>query len=125
MIYLTTNTLILVSSLFEGLLLDNYQMRTAGTISVIFLWFKVFDWLRLFDGTAFFTKLITETLWSIRDFVIVLLVWYFMFGTAFYIINMNRLEGNDVVPDIFNFWALDAFIVLYELSLGEFQTDAY
>ena len=100
-------------------------MRTAGTISVIFLWFKVFDWLRLFDGTAFFTKLITETLWSIRDFVIVLLVWYFMFGTAFYIINMNRLEGNDVVPDIFNFWALDAFIVLYELSLGEFQTDAF
>ena len=94
-------------------------MRTAATISVIFLWFKVFDWLRLFDGTAFFTKLITETCYSILDFVIVLLVWYFMFGTAFYILNMNRTE-NELVPDISGFWAIDAFVNLYELSLGEF-----
>ena len=73
------------------------------------IWFKVFDWLRLFSGTAFFIQLVAETLKSIRYFLIILVVWYMLFGTAFYIISFN--QGTDeVVPDISSIWVFDAFM---------------
>lgn len=44
-----------------------------------------------------------------------------MFGSAFYILNMNRVNATDVVegadaeivPDIASFWVIDAFINQY------------
>ena len=43
------------------------------------------------------------------------------FGSAFYILNMNRLESTDVeegesaeiMPDISRFWVIDAFLNQY------------
>lgn len=56
-----------------------------------------------------------------------------MFGSAFYILNMNRVNVTDVeygdtvsaeiMPDISKFWVFDAFINQYELGLGEFELD--
>ena len=95
-----------------------------AAFSICFLWFKVFDWLRLFSGTAFFIELIKETLMSIRYFLLILFVWYMMFGTAFYILSMS-LDSNELVPNVSPFWFFDAFISIYELGLGEFQVEVY
>ena len=49
-----------------------------------------------------------------------------MFGSAFYIINLNHETSEDeIVPDLFGFWIFDAFMAVYELSLGEFMVDSY
>ena len=56
--------------------------------------------------------------------MIIMFVWYMTFGTAFYIINLNR-HDNSLVPDISSFWAFDAFENMYELGLGEFNTEPY
>ena len=55
--YLILNLLVMFMNLVDhnGTL---ETQRTLASVSVIFLWFKVFDWLRLFDSTAFFIKLI-------------------------------------------------------------------
>ena len=58
-----------------------------------------------------------DTIFSVQYFMIIMGVWYMTFGTAFYIINLNR-NNDDLVPDISPFWAWDAFEVMYELGLG-------
>ena len=56
LIYLILNSIVLIVNMLD--LIDMYDQRTIAAISVCFLWFKVFDWLRLFDTTAFFISLI-------------------------------------------------------------------
>ena len=89
--YLLLNLLVLFMNLFDHDDTIDFQ-RTFAAISICFLWFKVFDWLRLFDGTAFFIILIEETLNAIRHFLIILFVWYMMFGSAMYMLNLGIPE---------------------------------
>ena len=65
-----------------------YQ-RYLAAVSVCCLWIKVIDWLRLFDGTAFYIQLIMMTLSSIKEFLVIILVGYMMFGSAVYILEMQ------------------------------------
>ena len=114
LVYLILNTLVLICNFLS--LIPLYNQRVFAAISVCFLWFKVFDWLRLFDTTAFFISLILDTIYDIRSFLMILFICYMMFGSAFYILNMNRVgvadaEGQsaEIVPDISGFWVFDAF----------------
>ena len=86
LIYLIINSFVMICNL-----LGHYKewQVTLSAIAVCFLWFKVFDWLRLFDTTAFFVLLIQQTIRSILSFLIILVFCYLMFGSAFYIINLN------------------------------------
>ena len=86
---------------------------------------KVFDWLRLFDKTAFFIRLIQETVISIRSFLMILVLCYLMFGSAFYIININLGPDEEIMPKLSNFWVFNAFESQYELSLGEYMVEDY
>ena len=94
--------------------------RMIASICVCFLWIKVFDWLRLFDGTAFFVRLIGRTFSSIKYFIIIMFVWWMMFGTAVYILDLGLPEELKTMNQVFGFWVLDAFQSQYELSHGEF-----
>ena len=68
------------------------------------------DWLRLFDSTAFFIRLMMQTIASTRFFMIIMIIWYMTFGTAFYILNLSsKSDDDDFVPDMFGVWFLDAF----------------
>ena len=58
-----------------------------------------------------------DTIFSVKYFMIIMSVWYMTFGTAFYIINLNRPD-NSLVPDISGLWFFDAFENMYELGLG-------
>ena len=55
LIYLICNFIVMIANLFGY---SREWQITLSAISVCFLWFKVFDWLRLFDNTAFFIRLI-------------------------------------------------------------------
>ena len=50
-----------------------------------------------------------------------------MFGTAFYLLSMNRTEENALVDELTPFWLwpISVFQNQYELSLGEFKLDAF
>ena len=85
--------------------------RVFSALAAVCLWMKVLDWLRLFDSTAFFISLYQQTIKGIQSFLIIMAVWYMTFGTAFYIINLNRVAGSDadLVPAITPFWFFNAF----------------
>ena len=67
----------------------------------------------------------TETVRSTKYFMIIMGVWYMTFGTAFFLINLNRDDDSSIMPSIFGFWVFDSFESMYELGLGEFQLDNY
>jgi hypothetical protein len=54
-----------------------------------------------------------------------MIVWYMMFGTAVYILNLGLSAEEAIITHVFGFWFLDAFQHQYELGLGEFQLEAY
>ena len=63
------------------------EQRTVGAVCVLPLFFKILDWMRLFESTTFFVGLMTRTIWSIRYFSLILLTWMLMFATSFYILD--------------------------------------
>ena len=97
-------------------------------MSTLFLWIKVFDWLKLFSTTSFFVKLITETLIDIQHFIMIFFVAIFMFGVPMFILGMNSPADAEapLIDEVFGSgWFFNSFYNQYMLSLGEFAMDGF
>lgn len=100
--------------------------RVIAAMATLCLWIKVLDWCKLFGPTSFFVRLISETIYDIRYFMIIFVVALMMFGMPLYILQLNRGEENNIVNETFGgFWFLNAFYNQYMLALGEFNIDNY
>ena len=92
--------------------------RFIAAVSFCALWIRVIEWLRLFDSTAFFIRLIEETMDYIKYFMIIMILWYIMFYTAIDILNLGTKE---IEPDdeslirLSGVLSLDAFISQYQI----------
>jgi len=53
---------------------------------VLFAWVKVFDWLRLFENTAFYMRLIRQTFIDMWSFVIIYAAGLAMVGCSMYVL---------------------------------------
>ena len=61
-----------------------------GALVSFFLFSKCFDWLRVFEETSFIVKLIRETIWDIRWFMVLFMVSLVMFAFPLTILeNIN------------------------------------
>jgi len=70
---------------------------------------KVFDWLRLFEKTSFYIRLITETFYDIGYFVIIFMVALSAIGCAMFMLQLNQAEGaSPVVENVFNHYFIDS-----------------
>lgn len=50
---------------------------------------NAFNWLRIFDKTGFYIKLLEETIVDIMPFMVIFLLSLTMFGVTMYLINFN------------------------------------
>ena len=66
--------------------------RNIAAIGVILIFFKFFEWLKLFDITAFYIGLLIATMRCILNFMIIMLCWYFTIGTVLYIMDMGNVD---------------------------------
>ena len=122
LVYLLLNTFLMIANVSGRISIEH--QRTVAAIASISIWIKLLDWLRLFDRTAFFVALTVSTLRSIGWFLVIMLLWYMTFGTAFYIVNMSRkTDSGQFIDGITGLWILDAFESQYELGLGEFKLE--
>ena len=122
---LTLTLIILSTSLPDETLIEVSWLRAMAAIASMTLFIKVFDWLRLFEKTAFYIHLIQETLRDLSSFLILLVTTMMMFGTPIIMLNLNRTDDNKVVDEIFGFWGLDILLNQYLLALGEFSIDNF
>ena len=95
--------------------------RALAALTVTFIWVKAFYWLKLFNSTSFYIRLIMETLIDIGYFIILFIFILMTFGNAILIMDTGREErytkdyfGNDYLNIIFD---------QYLLSMGEFNGD--
>ena len=101
------------------------------------MWIKIFYWMRLFDFTAHYVKLILKIIDDVRVFMTMLTIILFAYSNFFYIVNFNsssnpentEFQGDDefnyVSPKVGNHVA-DAIIGTFLISLGEFASmDSY
>ena len=112
--------LITVMTLMDEPCIAVETLRLFAAIASCLLITKFYDWLRLFEGTAFYILLVEYTLRDIRAFLILLVVALFAFGLPMSMLNLNREDGNALIEPAFNFWLLDALYNQYLLTLGEF-----
>lgn len=73
----------LISNNLEPSVDKSYQ-RVVASISIFLIWLKVFDWLRLFEPTSFYIRLVTATFRDIRSFMILFFTGLAMFGSSLY-----------------------------------------
>ena len=64
--------------------------RIVGAVLVCIVWLKMFEWLKMFDATSFYIKLIIQTITDILPFFYIFPVFLFMFGSSLYILSTNR-----------------------------------
>lgn len=85
----------------------------------------MFYWMRLFETTAYYVKLITQTIWDCKDFMLMVLIIMIAFACFFFMINLNQAGKDLYIPDYIGHGMLDAFIAAYFICLGEFSYDNF
>ena len=116
---------IVISSVPNDPLISLEILRPMASIASWALLMKVFDWLRLFEPTAFYIKLVQETLWDIKAFLILIVTALATFGIPMIILNLKLDEESQVVDEVFGFWLVNMLLNQYLLALGEFSLDNF
>lgn len=104
------NGFMTVITLMEIDWVDRPTRRVLVSVMLMCMWVKMKDLLRLFDTTAFFIKLILVTMEDIIPFLLILPIFIFAIGTSLYILNMERIDDNEVMDSYTGFWPADVFI---------------
>ena len=63
-------------------------MRFLCATAIGLMWFRLIKWMRLFDATAFYTRLLTETLSDIVTFLLLFIFVMGLFSNVLYIFNV-------------------------------------
>lgn len=114
--------LITVHSMFNLNLISLESLGIMSAFASCFLMLKVYDWLRLFEKTSFYVKLVELTIESVGWFMILFSIALIGFGVPMSMLDMNRSAESQMIPSIFGWWFFDAFYNQYLLSLGEFAS---
>ena len=95
--------------------------------AVLLMWVRLFFWLRLFDNTAFFIRLLEETFLDVSYFLILLLIIVTLYANVLFILNEKReFEGGERLYEHkmgFGYDFFDSWINAWLLGLGEFEFD--
>ena len=87
-----TTTIIFVSEFGEVTYADKEKLRIASSFVILLIGFKFFEWLRLFDSTSFYIKLLITTFYDIGYFMILFFGSLYTIGLALYFIAENNVE---------------------------------
>ena len=91
---------------------------------MILMWFKMFDWLRMFEITSFYVSLIVQTVKDLTPFFTIFPIFLITFGSATYILDTEKSEFT--TGDWTSSWVFNAIFTQYLLSQGAFvKIDAY
>ena len=82
----------LSSWILEASWIDTKTLRVIAALASLLLISKIFDWLRLFDRTAFYVQLLGSTLNEIKEFILLFVVALLLFGLPLSMLNKTRYQ---------------------------------
>ena len=68
--------------------------RIVAAFSLLLIWAKFFDWLKLFDKTAFYVLLLNRTIKEVLDFLVLFVVTLAMLGSSMFMLQYNKGYNN-------------------------------
>ena len=74
--------------------IDRKNLVMIAALTSMTLIIKLIDWLRLFESTAFYVKLIIQTLSDIGYFMVLFGLAILLFTIPISILNLNRYKDN-------------------------------
>lgn len=77
------------------------------------MWIKVFYWMRLFSNTAYYVKLITQTMGDVKLFLLLCLVIVFAFAMLFYMLNIGMDSHDRALIHYTGYKIIDSIIAIY------------
>ena len=89
-------------------------------VASLLMWGKLMYFLRIFPKTGYLIRMLTEVIYGMRIFLLILLVVYFGFGEAF--LRLSEMSGEEA-GFIKNY--PQAIIYAYRMSLGDIGSDMY
>jgi len=114
---------------------EDPNMYIIGGIGVFCLWLKLFYFMRMFQGTAAFVRMIVEMFIDIKVFMLIFFVGILAFSNTFYILDMyTKIEQSKETLEtpvesrkqlIAGQTYLESFKYVYLQSLGELGFDGY
>ena len=99
--------------------------RALCCVSVVLVWIKAYYWMRLFDSTSFYVRLIRETIHDIGNFMILFVFILLTFANVLLVLSEGRSEP--LYQNYFGdkFKLINAVVNQYKVSLGEFDMDGF
>ena len=94
-------------TIFEVKWVSFETLRLLAAVASCFILIKIFDWLRLFEGTSFYIILIEYTLKDISQFLLIYFVSLITFGMPLHMIDLNRANEAPLIHSELGFWPLD------------------
>ena len=73
---------------------DRRTIKNCTVLAVILMWMKLFYWMKLFPSLSHYLRLIGATLTDMKEFLLILLILFMMFGNALMILNEGRYEDS-------------------------------
>ena len=95
--------------------------RVLVSITLLITWTRMFELFKLFDSTAFFVKLIQDTIYDIGPFMLILPLFIMAIGNSMYILNLERDEYHPIMDTYVGFCVWDIFVNQYLLALGDWE----
>ena len=116
-----------INAIFGSTWIDVSALRIMAAITSFLLVSKLYDWLRLFESTAFYVQLLGATFLNIGWFMLLFLFAMLLFGLPMSMLNLSRASDEEqLINKHLFFWLFDVLYNQYLLSLGEFETlDGY
>lgn len=122
---LSLTMIILVASVPKEALISPEILRQFAAFASCTLLIKVYDWLKLFETTAFYILLLDETMRDVSSFLILIFTALMMFGMPMIMLNLNSIGDNSIVDEPFAYWTVNMLLNQYLLALGEFNIDNF
>jgi len=120
------NTFILLQHGFKPFDISYSLLVSLASVAIIFLYMKLFYWLRIFENLAYYVRMVSETIYDIAYFIILFVLCVFSFAHAVFVLNRNAVaEDQELYGPSFGFRPTDAIVNQYLLGLGEFNTDNF
>lgn len=107
-------------------LYDKPQLLNAYSVLIsiasLMMWFKILNFLRIFESTGFLVRAIQDVMYQMRFFFMIFFIFVFAFGDAFKVMRMSNADDN-------GFYEGQGFVsslfAVFCISLGEFDLDEF
>ena len=82
------NFMLILNELLDHAIIDSTALKFCAMLAIIFVWYKLFYWMRLFKNPAFFMNLLGRTLSDMKPFLLMITILLMMFANILFIINL-------------------------------------